>query len=71
MWKEYTMVAISEEDQIKLDLIEEARGKYKKVFPLWNDWKLSTTKMDDSIILWFNDETGSTHVLKKEVKNGI
>ena len=57
---------MSEEQRI---LIEEARKKYNRIYPCGSSRTLSEsfTTFDKEIVLWFNTEDGSTHMIKSEI----
>ena len=61
---------MSEEQRI---LIEEARKRYNRIYPCGASRSLSEsfTTFDEDIILWFNTEDGSTHMIKSEMNENI
>ena len=57
-------------DKYKLELMNEAISKYEKIFPCNNNSDFSDcyTETEDSLLLWFNTEGNSTHVIAFKIK---
>lgn len=56
--------------QFKKDLIRKAQNRYKKIFPCGANKEFSEcfTEFKNELILWFNTEDNSTHVVKTIMK---
>jgi len=58
-------------EQIKLELIQEAKDKHGKIYPAGQDkqWEDCFTQQDQTLIFWFNLENNSTKAIIRELKN--
>jgi len=58
-------------NEIKKKMISEASQKHKLIFPCGNHSKLEDcfTTYEDQLLLWFNTEDKSTHVIIKTLDN--
>ncbi len=56
-------------DDLKKQLIEKAEKLYGKIYPCVNKPTLEecfTTAPDDALVLWFNTEDNSTHMVASD-----
>lgn len=60
------MEMLNEEERI---LVERARQRFHEIIPCSHkSWKECFTEVEDSLLFWFNDVTGNTHM---EILEGV
>jgi hypothetical protein len=56
-------------DEIKIELIQKACKTFKRIYPCGNKRELFDcfTEMDNKLLLWFNTEDQSTHLVWRAI----